>query len=245
MRFDSIEGLGEKSVQEHLAIGQFAEGRVNSASCQPLPSNHTLPSGVINNMMAFKLLGVFILAYALGNFSPAYLCGKLFGHFDIRERGSGNAGTTNVVRELGWRYGVLVFVLDALKGVAAVALGNWLADSPGIAAAGFGVVIGHDFPVLLNFRGGKGVATTVGIMLSLFPVPTLIALVLLILVITLTRMVSLGSLSFVTGMAVFSLVSDQPDALKIMTVGIAVIAILRHRANIKRILNGTENRLSY
>ena len=196
-------------------------------------------------MMAFKLLGVFILAYALGNFSPAYLCGKLFGHFDIRERGSGNAGTTNVVRELGWRYGVLVFVLDALKGVAAVALGNWLADNPGIAAAGFGVVIGHDFPVILNFRGGKGVATTVGIMLSLFTVPTLIALVLLILVITLTRMVSLGSLIFVTGMAVFSLVSDQPDALTIMTVGIALIAILRHRANIKRILNGTENRLSY
>ena len=216
---------------------------VVSVSCQG--RNHTLSSGVINNTMAFKLLGIFILAYALGNFSPAYLCGKLFGHFDIRERGSGNAGTTNVVRELGWRYGVLVFVLDALKGAAAVALGKWLAGSPGIAAAGFGVVIGHDFPVLLNFRGGKGVATTMGIMLSLFPAPTLIALVLLILVITLTRLVSLGSLIFVTSMAVFALVSDQPAALTIMTVGIALLAILRHRSNIKRLLSGTENKLSY
>ena len=196
-------------------------------------------------MMIFKLLGIFILAYALGNFSPAYLCGRLFGHFDIRERGSGNAGTTNIVRELGWRYGVLVFVLDALKGAAAVALGKWLAGNPGIAAAGFGVVIGHDFPVLLNFRGGKGVATTMGIMLSLFPAPTLIALVLLILVITLTRLVSLGSLIFVTSMAVFALVSDQPAALRIMTVGIAILAILRHRSNIKRLLSGTENKLSY
>lgn len=195
--------------------------------------------------MVFKLLGIFILAYALGNFSPAYLCGRLFGGFDIRERGSGNAGATNVVRELGWRYGVLVFVLDALKGIAAVALGSWLAGNPGIAAAGFGVVIGHDFPVVLNFRGGKGVAATVGILISLFPVPTLIALAVSILVVTLTRMVSLGSLIFVTGMAVYSLVSGQPVALAIAAVGIAVFAILRHRANIKRILNGTENMLSY
>jgi len=195
--------------------------------------------------MAFKLLGIFILAYALGNFSPAYLCGRLFGGFDIRERGSGNAGATNVIRELGWRYGVLVFVLDALKGIAAVALGNWLAGDPGIAAAVFGVVIGHDFPVVLNFRGGKGVAATVGIMLSLFPVSTLIALALFILVVMLTHMVSLGSLTFVTGMAVFTLVSDQPVALAIAAVGVAVFAILRHRANIKRILNGTENTLSF
>ena len=195
--------------------------------------------------MIFKLFGIFILAYALGNFSPAYLCGRLFGGFDIRERGSGNAGATNVIRELGWRYGVLVFVLDALKGIAAVALGNWLAGDPGIAAAVFGVVIGHDFPVVLNFRGGKGVAATVGIMLSLFPVSTLIALALFILVVMLTHMVSLGSLTFVTGMAVFTLVSDQPAALAIAAVGVAVFAILRHRANIKRILNGTENTLSF
>ena len=195
--------------------------------------------------MIFKLFGIFILAYALGNFSPAYLCGRLFGGFDIRERGSGNAGATNVVRELGWRYGVLVFVLDALKGIAAVALGNWLAGDPGIAAAVFGVVIGHDFPVVLNFRGGKGVAATVGIMLSLFPVSTLIALALFILVVMLTHMVSLGSLTFVTGMAVFTLVSDQPAALAIAAGGVAVFAILRHRANIKRILNGTENTLSF
>ena len=193
----------------------------------------------------FTLLGIFILAYALGNISPAYLCSKICGGFDIRERGSGNAGATNVVREMGWRYGALVFVLDVLKGLAAVALGRWLGGDYGIVAAAFGVVIGHDFPVVLKFRGGKGVAATVGILLTLFPVPTLIGAAVSILVVVLTRMVSLGSLIFVTGMAAYTLISGQPAALAVTAVGLAVFASLRHWSNIKRILNGTENMLSY
>lgn len=196
-------------------------------------------------MTAFTQLGVFLLAYALGNFSPAYLFGRWIGGFDIRERGSGNAGATNVVRVMGWRYGAIVFILDILKGLAAVAIGYWLGGSVGIAAAAFGVVLGHDFPVLLNFRGGKGVAATTGILLSLFPVPTLIGISLFILVVVLTRMVSLGSLVFVTGMAAYTLVSGQPVALAVAVVGIALFAILRHRSNIKRIFNGTENLVSY
>jgi len=195
-------------------------------------------------MTVFTLIGIFILAYALGNFSPAYLLGKWVGGFDIRERGSGNAGTTNVVRVMGWRYGAVVFVLDILKGLAAVAIGFWLGGNQGVAAAAFGVVIGHDFPVVLNFRGGKGVAATTGILLSLFPLPTLIGLFLFVLVVVLTRMVSLGSLVFVTGMAAYTLISGQPVALAVAVVGIAVFAILRHRTNIKRIFAGTENLVS-
>lgn len=195
-------------------------------------------------MTAFTLIGIFVLAYALGNFSPAYLFGKWFGGFDIRERGSGNAGATNVVREMGWRFGAIVFVLDILKGLGAVAVGYWLGGSQGIAAAAFGVVLGHDFPVLLNFRGGKGVAATTGILLSLFPLPTLIGIVTFVLVVVLTRMVSLGSLVFVTGMAAYTLISGQPAALAVAVVGIAVFAILRHRSNIERILKGTENLIS-
>lgn len=195
-------------------------------------------------MTAFTILGIFVLAYALGNFSPAYLFGRWFGGFDIRERGSGNAGATNVVREMGWRFGAIVFVLDILKGLGAVAVGYWLGGSQGIAAAAFGVVLGHDFPVLLNFRGGKGVAATTGILLSLFPLPTLIGIATFVLVVVLTRMVSLGSLVFVTGMAAYTLISGQPAALAVAVVGIAVFAILRHRSNIQRILNGTENLIS-
>lgn len=196
-------------------------------------------------MAIYTLPGIFVLAYALGNFSPAYLFGKWFGGFDIRERGSGNAGTTNVVREMGWRFGAIVFVLDILKGLGAVAIGFWLGGSQGIAAAAFGVVLGHDFPVLLNFRGGKGVAATTGILLCLFPLPTLIGITIFILVVVLTHMVSLGSLVFVTSMAAYTLISGQPTDLAVAVVGIAVFAILRHRSNIQRILKGTENLVSF
>lgn len=193
----------------------------------------------------FTLLGIFILAYALGNFSPAYLFGRWFGRFDIRERGSGNAGTTNVVREMGWRFGAVVFVLDVLKGLGAGAIGSWLGGDQGIAAAAFGVVLGHDFPVWLNFRGGKGVAATIGILLSLFPLPTLIGIIVFVLVVVLTRMVSLGSLVFVIGMAAYTLISDQPAPLAVAVVGIALFAILRHRSNIQRIIDGTEKLISF
>lgn len=203
------------------------------------------PRVLLHYMMVLKILGIFILAYALGNFSPAYLCGRFCGGFDIRERGSGNAGATNVVRVMGWRYGAIVFVLDILKGLAAVSAGFWLGGSQGVAAAAFGVVLGHDFPLVLSFRGGKGVAATVGILLSLFPVPTLIGIAVFILVVVLTRMVSLGSLVFVTGMATYTLISRQPVVLVVAAVGLAIFAILRHRSNIVRILNGTENMLSY
>jgi glycerol-3-phosphate acyltransferase PlsY len=120
-----------------------------------------------------------------------------------------------------------------------------LGDDQGIAPAGFGVVLGHDFPVWLNFRGGKGVAATIGILLSLFPLPTLIGIIVFVLVVVLTRMVSLGSLIFVIGMAAYTLISDQPAPLAVAVVGIALFAILRHRSNIQRIINGTEKLISF
>jgi glycerol-3-phosphate acyltransferase PlsY len=195
-------------------------------------------------MVFIKVIGIFLLAYVLGNFSPAYICGRLAGGFDIRERGSGNAGATNVMRVLGWRYGVLVFVLDALKGLAAVAVGYWLGGNVGVAAAAFGVVIGHDFPIMLNFRGGKGIASTTGILLSLFPIPTLIGILLFVIVVLRSRMVSLGSLVFVLGMAVYALVSHQPAALMAVAVGVAVFAFARHSENIRRIIDGVESKIS-
>ncbi len=195
-------------------------------------------------MMLIKFLGIFILAYALGNISPAYVVGKLAGGFDIREHGSGNAGATNVLRTLGWRYGALVFVLDVLKGLAAVGAGYWLGGTSGMTAAAFGVVLGHDFPAVLNFRGGKGIAATTGILLNLFPVPTLIGILVFVVVVLLTKMVSLGSLVFVISMAVYTLISGQPTAMVAVAVGLAVFAVVQHRANIQRILAGAENKIS-
>lgn len=207
--------------------------------------NQSQGSGVSVFMMLIKFLGIFILAYALGNISPAYVVGKLAGGFDIREHGSGNAGATNVLRTLGWRYGALVFVLDVLKGLAAVGAGYWLGGTSGMTAAAFGVVLGHDFPAVLNFRGGKGIAATTGILLNLFPVPTLIGILVFVVVVLLTKMVSLGSLVFVISMAVYTLISGQPTAMVAVAVGLAVFAVVQHRANIQRILAGAENKISY
>ncbi len=114
-----------------------------------------------------------------------------------------------------------------------------------MAAAAVGVVLGHDFPVLLNFRGGKGIAATTGILLSLLPLPTLAGILVFILVVLGTRMVSLGSLVFVSGMAVYALLSQQPLMLVVIAVLAAAFAILRHRENIRRILAGVENRISF
>lgn len=196
-------------------------------------------------MTLLALAGIFLLGYALGNISPSYIVGKRAGGIDIREKGSGNAGATNVMRVLGWRFGLLVFVLDALKGLAAVSIGMWLGGYSGLAAAALGVIIGHDFPVLLKFRGGKGIASSTGILMGLFPVPTLIGVLVFLLVVRSTRMVSLGSLVFVLGMALYAVISGQPAALALLAVSLALFAFIRHRENIRRILAGQENMLSY
>lgn len=196
-------------------------------------------------MTILILVGLFLVGYLIGNFSPAYLAGRILGRFDIREKGSGNAGATNVIRVLGWRPGAVVFVLDSLKGLLAVVIGLWLGKELGAMAAGFGVVVGHDFPALLDFRGGKGIASTTGIFLFLFPVPTLIAIGVFIVVVMITRMVSVGSLVFVVCMTGYMLISHQPLMLLILGAGLTIFAFWRHWKNIKRIFSGKENRLSF
>lgn len=186
-----------------------------------------------------------LLGYALGNFSSAYLLGRWIGGFDIREQGSGNAGATNVMRTLGWRYGVLVFTLDIIKGAAAAALGFWLAGNFGLAAAGIGVVLGHDYPAALGFRGGKGIAATTGVLLSLIPIPTLVGILVFVLIILGTRMVSVASLAFVSGMAVYTILTNQPLYLIALAVIAAIFAIVRHKDNIRRVLAGVENKISF
>jgi glycerol-3-phosphate acyltransferase PlsY len=194
--------------------------------------------------MIIQLIGISILAYFLGNFSPSYLVGKIFGNLDIREYGSGNAGTTNVIRVMGWRFGALVYVLDILKGYLAVSLGQAIGGPAGIMLAGFFVVIGHDYPVLLNFHGGKGIAATAGIALFLFPIPALFMGVLFLLIVLVTKMVSVGSISFVIILVAYSVISQQAGPIVLLTAGLAGFAFYSHKANIQRILAGKENKLS-
>jgi glycerol-3-phosphate acyltransferase PlsY len=113
-----------------------------------------------------------------------------------------------------------------------------------MAAASIGVILGHDFPALLDFRGGKGIASTTGIFLSLFPLPTLVGILVFIAVVLLTRMVSVGSMVFVVSMAVYTVATNQPIAFIILAVLVAAFAIFRHRENIRRIFRGVENKIS-
>jgi acyl phosphate:glycerol-3-phosphate acyltransferase len=202
-----------------------------------------LSNGTLDNYAV--LLAVFLIGYLLGNISPAYLFGRWFGKLDIRECGSGNAGTTNVIRVMGWKYGVPVFILDAGKGLAAAAIGLALGGMWGATAGAIGVVVGHDLPVFLNFRGGKGIASTSGIFFFLFPVPAMIGLLCFFLLVLATRMVSAGSLVFAISFFLFTILSGQAVAWLILSSSLALFSIIRHVENIRRILEGRENKISF
>lgn len=193
--------------------------------------------------MKYVLIG--IIAYLLGNISFAYILGKIFAKKDVRNYGSGNAGTTNALRTFGKKIGALVLVGDVLKGLIAVVIGRNLGGQAGAYLGGAFAIIGHNWPVILGFKGGKGVATTIGVMLFVKPLLTLICVAIGIIIIILTRMVSLGS---IIGMACAPLVAIlfvKPFDFKLLLfcIFIASMSIYRHRDNIKRILQGNENKL--
>jgi glycerol-3-phosphate acyltransferase PlsY len=200
----------------------------------------------VNPYLAYPL--VVVVSYLVGSISFAVLMCKAKG-IDIFTIGSGNPGATNVLRALGKTYGITCFILDAVKGVAAVLIGFGLAmkcgtDPQTMGIAGlFGAIAGHTFSLFLRFRGGKGVATTAGGLLTLMPEVMLVSAVLWLAVFFTTRYVSLASLvlgiSLPVGAIFFKL-----DRLSIgLCFFLAVLIIVRHSANIKRLLAGTENRV--
>jgi len=198
---------------------------------------------------------VVALAYLLGSIPFGYLLVRLSGGGDVRETGSGGTGATNVTRRAGKGAGVLTLLLDALKGVAAVLVARVLLGArPGadwwVCAAAVAAVLGHVFPVWLGFRGGKGVATGLGVFLVLAPIATACALVVFVVVVWLWRYVSLGSITAaaVLPVAVWSLgalgVSDRmPAPVLFVALAGAALIIFMHRANVGRLLAGTESRL--
>lgn len=199
------------------------------------------------------------IGYVFGLFQTGYLYGKMH-HIDIREHGSGNAGTTNTLRTLGWKAGVITFLGDCLKCVAAIVLVRFLfskGDYP-VALfgmyAGLGAVLGHNFPFYLKFKGGKGIASTAGIIVATNPVMIVVSALIFGTVVGITRYVSLGSLvlmvSFVIQVVVygqmggFGLEGAPLYELYAVAVVLMIFAFVRHRENIARLLNGTENKFS-
>jgi acyl phosphate:glycerol-3-phosphate acyltransferase len=197
---------------------------------------------------------VLIAAYLLGSIPFGYLLVRWMQGADVRESGSGGTGATNVSRRAGKLAGVVTLLLDAAKGALAVVLARWLlADDFGInwwvAAAAILAVVGHCFPVWLGFRGGKGVATGVGVFLSLYPLAVACAAVVFILVVALTRYVSLGSIlaTVALPLSVWLLsayVRPSADLAPIMAASLATgaLIILMHHANIGRLMKGTESK---
>lgn len=189
-----------------------------------------------------KVFIAVVIAYLIGSISTAYIIGRAKGGLDIRQYGSGNAGATNVARVLGFRSGIITLILDFLKGIIAVLVGYWLNGAWGASAAGMAVIAGHNWPIYFQFKGGKGVATALGAALVLSPIIGIILLLIAGIIIFLTRYVSLGSIIAAALYPVLVFIM-QPDLwLVIFSIFAGAIIVIRHRGNIKRLMNGTESK---
>lgn len=185
---------------------------------------------------------IFILAYCLGAIPFAYLAGQWKG-IDVRRHGSGNVGTTNAFRLLGAKYGILVLLGDFLKGAVAAALGFWAYGAWGGIIGGFLAMAGHSWNPLFGFRpSGKGVASGFGIITVLMPKVTLIAISVFLLVVLLTRYISMGSVTGAFTVIFTVFIFPEPLAYRVFGVVAALGVIALHRGNFKRVWQGTEHR---
>lgn len=192
-----------------------------------------------------KFAVIAALSYLIGSFSSAYVVGKLFMKIDIRKHGSGNAGATNAVRIMGKKLGVLTFLMDFTKGITAVLIGIYLYNEFGGYVAALFTVIGHNWPIFLNFKGGKGIATTIAAMAVLSFPTTLLSVTIGILTAIITKYVSLGSIVFLTLSFLLTAfgVFVKDSYLTALTFILAILGYYKHRENIKRLLAGNENRI--
>lgn len=202
--------------------------------------------------MVIQIAGIVILAYLIGSIPTAVWVGKTFFKLDLRKHGSGNAGATNAIRVFGWKAGLSVFLFDVFKGWLAVKLadfffsgtleGDWMVFLKiGLAAA---VVIGHVFPAFAGFRGGKGVATLLGVGFAIFPITVWIVLGVFVIILLSTGYVSLGS---ITGSVIFPfieifLMKQDNIYLICLSILVAIFIPITHRKNIKRLLKGEESK---
>ncbi len=191
-----------------------------------------------------KYVLIAVLAYLLGNVQCAILLSKFKYHDDIRNHGSGNAGSTNMLRVFGLKPGLITFAGDFIKGMLAVVIGRSIAGELGAYVASLFVVLGHDFPAFMRFKGGKGVASTFGIAWMLNPLYALVVTLYAAVMLYLTRTVAIVSLTGVMVYLILTLVFQLHNMPFVILVAMLFLLItLRHTENIKRILAGKENKL--
>lgn len=190
----------------------------------------------------------FLAAYLIGSINSAIIVSKIMLHDDIRKYGSGNAGATNALRTLGKKGAIPVVIGDLLKAVIAILFAKLICSDSSLAVyiAGIGVVLGHNFPIYFGFRGGKGILVSLVAILFADPKIGLIAAVSAILIMAITKYVSLGSVSGAVIFLVLGLTFRFGDVyFCIFAAIISLLAIIRHKTNIQRLLNGTESKLSF
>lgn len=207
-------------------------------------------------MVAYIIIA--IIAYLLGSISFSVIISKKMAGFDVREKGSGNAGSTNVLRSVGKKAAALTLLGDVLKGVVAILIAFILGNIIGeenisrallVQIAGFFVILGHTFPVFFKFKGGKGIATALGILLLINWQIGLICLVFALVIMVITRMVSLGSIMAAILFPILVLFVPHNAYIAdgqyfIFSLILAAFVIFNHRENVKRLLEGKENKLS-
>ena len=196
--------------------------------------------------MILYIFFLFVVAYLIGAIPTGVILSKLFGRGDLQLQGSKNIGATNVSRVMGKKWGILTLLGDVLKGMIAVWIGQWgLSNLPGssgypLALIAFGAFLGHCFPVYLAFKGGKGVATALGIFLIVSPLVVLLVIPIFLVATYLGKFVSLGSIASAVSFPVLLVWLHYPSETVVLSLFIALGIILKHHENIKRIIRGEE-----
>ncbi|MCF8009455.1 MAG: glycerol-3-phosphate 1-O-acyltransferase PlsY [Halanaerobiales bacterium] len=196
------------------------------------------------------ILFVLILAYLIGAVPNGYIFAKNCANLDIREHGSGNVGATNVARVTGYKVGLIVALLDILKGVIAVTVAQYFLlpeySMTFVFIAAVLAIIGHNWSVFLSFNGGKGVATSAGILIKLFPWVILVFFIIWVIFIILTKIVSIGSIlgAISIPFSIYFIYNNQTSYL-IFGILVGLLIIFSHRSNINRLINGNENKMSW
>ena len=198
---------------------------------------------------------LILIAYVLGSIPNALWVGKTFKNIDVREHGSKNTGSTNAARVLGAKLGIFTLILDILKGALPTYLGIVLGadlltrmtgiDKLDVIVIGMAAILGHTFSLFLKFKGGKAVATTLGVFLVLVPYAILILLVKFFVIFGLTKYVSLASIVSAVALPITVYLTTRHIPLTILGIIIGLLVIIRHKENIKRLINGTESKLSF
>ena len=210
-------------------------------------------------MINSEIIFFIVLAYLTGALPSSIWIGRLFYNVDVREFGSGNAGATNTFRVLGYKAGIPVLLIDILKGWIAVKYTLFLShflllDSSNIdvffetqLVFGIAAVLGHLFPIYVGFRGGKGIATMLGILIAIHPPATFYSLVIFCIVLFLFRYVSLSSIVASLSFAIIIIIfyNDSVNSLKIFAIFVPILSLITHQKNIERIIKGEETKLTF